>query len=172
MVQSRLVQARLVQAIGKNDKDLLFLHSLKHHKPDKKFDRKEMEYEWIKRVPKHTSVSDADPKYGWHTYDNCFNFLYENNIAHTKTLEYIDIRHEEYGYLCPITPSVMAKKLAVELPYIHDILHTLQRVGILFIYDHNIMRIYKLLMDKHIIKQMLTRHPSITKKKPLGYKAK
>ena len=160
-----LEQSRLDEDLKKTLEDIEFVKGLKRSEPDRKFDRPGEFYSKI------NYLSEDVPKgYMYGKYDNCFLFLYNRPFIFTKVLLYIEKMHEDYGYMCPITPSVMAKKLKVPLDTISNVIHTLQRCNVLFIYPHNMMLIYRLFITKNILKQMEFRHPSISNNKPLRYK--
>ena len=172
--------------ILKRQEDLDFLLSMKHIKAEKKFDIRGKKYPHVSEKPKKTPDGEyvkgtraaaykaADPEHRDYPiylviYDNCFNILYNNHFSYTLVLKYINDRQTEYGYLCPMSPSIMAKKLDMPLHIIMEILHSLSRSSAIFIYQHNIMRIQKTFTQNRILKTMMNRHPSKTTKKPLGY---
>jgi len=152
---------------AKNSKDLKAFTGKRPIFVDRKFDRKNMDYSSIK---KKYSKNSLDPEYIFHEYDNIFNFLYKMPLLYTRVINEIDKIHDKYGYLAPIDLKIIAKNLNFPEVIIKDIIHTLRRKGMIFYYEHNIVRIHKIIRKYHILTMMVVRHPSVAENKGLGYK--
>lgn len=151
---------------GKKTKyDYYYLKKLDVILPIKKYDLRYTDYSPINK--KFTAGPDKEYKY--YLYDKMFLFLYNRSIDYTRTLDLIDKIHEKFGYLTTITPEIISKNLKLNVNKVNIILHCMRRRGLIFLKGKDYYQIHDELISRTIIKQMFSRHPIITKDKPLGY---
>jgi len=112
--------------------------------------------------------------YKYFLYDEIFNFLYKAPFLYSQVLDFVLKIHDEFGLLTPIPDDLIFAQDFAPVPIVRDVLYTLQRRKILLKKEGengaHLYLINKYVIIHNIIDQMMYRHPSITRNKPLGYK--
>ena len=146
----------------KTKDDLRLIKSQRIINPDKALDLRFLNYDAIKFRNRLSSK----------IYDDVFTFLYESEYYYSKILNYIDSLHQEYGYITPIPYGLVARVVGITTEEATIAIHHMRRKGIILEYKSGIMRLRCINATNKVYKRILSRHPSITPDKPLGYNVK